>query len=406
MAAPRRLLQLYYLISVIGMVVVLALAYQGTYLILKDFNLRKVESNAVSMVSSIWFWRGEHLLDPTTGDLKARIPAGEIQALDRVASAYRDAFGLRRIKLFTLSGLVAYSDDASIIGRQDRLNSYLESAFNNQVVSKVEEGHAPSDLHGELGFDVAVVETYVPLTDYKGAVVGVAEVYLDTTTAFEEVSAELNRFVLLIGILMLLIFTVLSLFMSRGTRKLQVTQSRLETQASRDALTGLYNRGFLEEWLSDQLARSKEAGQQGRVHDVGVVLLDLDYFKQVNDRFGHLVGDQVLIAFARRLESLVRGEDIVGRFGGEEFLVLLPRTHPQGAEALARKLWQGISGTPLEVNGKDFEVTVSIGVSSISPGDLRGDEVLGRADRALYRVKESGRNNFMVEPADGSANSP
>jgi diguanylate cyclase (GGDEF)-like protein len=169
--------------------------------------------------------------------------------------------------------------------------------------------------------------------------------------------------------------------------------------ANTDALTGVFSRHYLERHLSLELERARRFG-----HSMAVLLVDIDHFKRINDRFGHAVGDEVLRAACKRMRTLVpRSCDWLARYGGEEFVVVLADTDLAGAEVVARRINAGIAQTPIETSGGAVSVTVSIGgaavgASSAAPG-LHPGAVLGRADRCLYASKHGGRNRCTMDAA-------
>jgi two-component system cell cycle response regulator len=176
--------------------------------------------------------------------------------------------------------------------------------------------------------------------------------------------------------------------------KKEVTQAtqKLAQMATRDGLTGLRNRRRMNEMLSSEFNRATRFG-----NDLACLLLDLDYFKQINDSLGHGFGDFVLHQFAARLADIVRESDACFRYGGEEFMVLMPQTDIQGAKKTAEKIRRLCDTEPYNNGDHERIVTVSIGVSSLkhraafSPEDL-----LAAADKALYRAKAEGRNRVNV----------
>jgi two-component system cell cycle response regulator len=179
-----------------------------------------------------------------------------------------------------------------------------------------------------------------------------------------------------------------------GLRILQLEDSLVEArenmryQATHDALTTLFNRGIIMELLAKELTRST------RERDCTMLLLgDLDHFKQINDTHGHVVGDEVLREVARRLQSSVRSYDYVGRYGGEEFLIVLNNCDPDGVMARAEEIRMAIARTPVAFSIGPVPVTMSFGVlMSRDWPVLPADELLRRVDAALYEAKEAGRN--------------
>lgn len=174
-------------------------------------------------------------------------------------------------------------------------------------------------------------------------------------------------------------------------------QGRLQEMATTDRLTGLLNRQA-SELLFAQAARE----QKRRPAPLTVMLLDLDHFKKINDRFGHLAGDRVLEATARLLRSSVREVDVCCRWGGEEFLVLLKDCDAAAAGLLAEKLRQRMEAARVEADALELGVTLSIGLTTFGPGDTP-ESALARADTALYAAKAGGRNRVCTAPAPAPA---
>jgi diguanylate cyclase (GGDEF)-like protein len=169
--------------------------------------------------------------------------------------------------------------------------------------------------------------------------------------------------------------------------------------ATTDPLTGVFNRRTFIELAEQELARTRRTGAP-----LALMMLDLDHFKRVNDTYGHLIGDQVLVAFTRLVRECVRRSDLVVRYGGEEFCVLLPGTLLTAATALAERIRAATAARTL--TSLPFRITVSIGVTASAAGAATAlDDLLARADEALYRAKEEGRNRVVtLEPIDrGSA---
>jgi len=180
----------------------------------------------------------------------------------------------------------------------------------------------------------------------------------------------------------------------RFQERLRATYEISLSMALTDALTGLYNRRYLEVHLEKLLQSNKESGKQ-----MGVILIDIDHFKSVNDTHGHNVGDEILKEFAERLKDKLRSFDLVARLGGEEFVAVLPDTTPERAYVIAERLRRSISTEPFPCSIPDgaLEITTSLGGAIIDPGDHTSVEVLERADKCLYEAKESGRNCSVFE---------
>jgi two-component system, cell cycle response regulator len=178
----------------------------------------------------------------------------------------------------------------------------------------------------------------------------------------------------------------------------QLRASVAETieMAVTDGLTGLHNRRYLDSHLQTQFDRAVSRRRQ-----LSVMITDLDRFKSINDRYGHDGGDDVLREFARRLRKNVRGIDLACRFGGEEFVVVMPDTEGHVAEKVAERIRAEIEKTPFAIgrDGVSVPVTVSVGVSSLSRGVDSVGDLMKRADVALYEAKNGGRNRVVAKAA-------
>ena len=164
----------------------------------------------------------------------------------------------------------------------------------------------------------------------------------------------------------------------------------------RDGLTGCFNRTHALEVIDVELRRARRSQAP-----VSLIMFDLDHFKEINDRYGHLCGDAVLTAIGARMQDVLRGSDLKCRYGGEEFLVLLPETSVEGAKRVADTLLRELSEMPIPWKGETLAVTASFGVTTAMPSEIDSTTLIGRADVALYRAKDQGRNcvRLCIEPA-------
>ena len=174
-----------------------------------------------------------------------------------------------------------------------------------------------------------------------------------------------------------------------------LTHEQLRAQARTDPKTGLLNATAWEQEAERELSRALREDQP-----LAVVIADLDHFKRVNDTYGHLVGDRVLAAAATALSGALRSYDSIGRFGGEEFAVLLPHTHPGEADQVAQRLRHQVSTAQVPTaQGEVVQVTVSVGVAVLGSNGSDLTELLAAADLALYRAKADGRDRVSFAPA-------
>jgi diguanylate cyclase (GGDEF)-like protein len=180
--------------------------------------------------------------------------------------------------------------------------------------------------------------------------------------------------------------------MEEKTRRLGEDLSEMRRLADTDALTGLLNRRAFNVFAEDayQHFRRYKRG-------VAVLMIDIDYFKRINDTWGHAAGDEVIKAVGAQVGAAIRTTDKLARFGGEEFVVMLREVDPPTAWSLAERMRRQIADTPVDYRGSPVHVTVSIGVAIVSMSDRDTGDAVERADRALYGAKAMGRNRVVAE---------
>ena len=252
-------------------------------------------------------------------------------------------------------------------------NNDMELAVSEYMSTPVDTINKGSSIKEALEFVKKKHYKRVIVVDEKGNLTGII-------TQRELISLSYERWAILVK--------KYQAELSEINNILENKNKKYETMASTDPLTGLYNRfKFSELYLSSYTAMVQ------RHNDMSMVLLDIDFFKRVNDTYGHNIGDQVLIQISHALLKTLRSIDIVCRWGGEEFIVLLPTASLENATILAEKLRANIEELEIDVAGK---VTASFGVSQVAEGDMMQDAI-ERADKALYLAKNSGRNCIKTE---------
>lgn len=174
-------------------------------------------------------------------------------------------------------------------------------------------------------------------------------------------------------------------------RQLTEAQKQLQKLSRIDGLTQVYNRAYLMEVLEREFQRSQRFRRA-----FSLLFIDLDHFKRINDRHGHACGDAVLQQSVHMIQGMLRAADVLGRYGGEEFLVGLVEMAESTAEHVAQRIRVQVGRRPIEAEGNSVALTLSVGVASLSPETERLEELLRRADRALYRAKGMGRNQVCV----------
>jgi len=170
-------------------------------------------------------------------------------------------------------------------------------------------------------------------------------------------------------------------------RQLMQASKELEEVATHDSLTGVLNRGAIMQALQKT---SMESAQTHKPY--GVIMADIDHFKEINDAYGHAAGDEALKEFTRRLQHALRQNDYLGRYGGEEFLVIIPNATVEIVQATAERLCRAISAASFDLAGESRAMTTSIGAAVSSAVDDSAQNIVAAADRALYAAKLKGRN--------------
>ena len=302
------------------------------------------------------------------------------------------------------------------------LDTLLEDFRNLDLPEGV--GLAVTDLHGRVylyapglerfvGRTAPKVEAYLRSGAQGGAFVGPSpldgeEVVAGSTLVhrypllafagfrLEQVLAPWRRQALAYGgasLALVLVAGTLSVLLVRGQMRLSRQGRALAQLASQDPLTGALNRRAFMDAAQREFARVRRYGGE-----LSCVMLDLDHFKSINDTFGHAAGDLALTAVAGLVRTRLRTPDLFCRFGGEEFVLLLPGTDQDGAAHLAESLRAGLARLELELEGVCFTLTGSFGVAAVLAADASMEQLLARADQAMYQAKEQGRDRVRQAP--------
>jgi diguanylate cyclase (GGDEF)-like protein/PAS domain S-box-containing protein len=173
--------------------------------------------------------------------------------------------------------------------------------------------------------------------------------------------------------------------------QIEQLQSELREQALRDPLTSLFNRRYLAETMERELKLAKREKKP-----VSVIVMDIDRFKKINDAHGHRVGDEFLTEISKLLQGHARGSDVICRYGGEEFLIVMPGANARTARKRAEQLRANCEAMRISHNGKELKVTLSFGVATYPTHGREGEEIVIKADKALYKSKRRGRNCVTV----------
>ncbi len=181
---------------------------------------------------------------------------------------------------------------------------------------------------------------------------------------------------------------------SQQSHSLRGENETLVRLAAKDGLTGLYNHAYIKERLKQEIYRC-----QRYEHPLSLLMIDIDDFKSLNDNYGHVVGDKVLKTLSMLMQEILRPSDIIGRYGGEEFLVILPQTNSENSLAVAERIRENIESYKFEVHpskNKISQVTVSIGLCAFPDHGKTSEDLIAFADESLYAAKKEGKNRVTI----------
>ena len=386
-------------IPAISAALILVFTGIGVWTVVSHYLILFAESSSVNISAALSSMERDSFFTaaPEGGHtVVAEIPSDRLDWLDGRMRELLRPFGIVRIKVYAGDTRIIYSTDRAIIGERDIDNRRLLDALGGKSEAKLVRKDHVRDLENEARLDVDVVESYVPIYN-NGEVVGCFEVYMDVSRYRYEIRQIVTIAIVVIGLIVLIVYGVALNFLQKSTYKLKQAHDILEMYATSDPLTGLYNRRHLFVRARQELSRlQRERGHDNRRVGMSVTVLDLDHFKKVNDTHGHLAGDEVLRETARRILATTRAYDLVGRLGGEEFLIVHPDADYTHARSIANRIWGAIRAEPYLIEDKKIRVTASLGVATLDP-TVESDFIaaLGRADRALYGAKNAGRDRVM-----------
>ncbi len=404
-----RLIRLLVMTALVSIVVIVLLSTYSFYRIFSGFVIASAENDSVRLSRVMIDQQTPFLFDDTashSSDLA--IHDNDIPQLDRNLRLFLRPFGIIKIKIYDKHKRIIYSTEAKLIGKEDKNNQRLMNALAGNVDTKLEKKEKVHDLAEEQLLDVDVVETYVPIKIASGEVLGCFEVYVNVTHYREKVRYGVFVMTALLVLVLAGVFGFSYMLIRRGANQLHQAHEKLESMAKTDALTDIANRGHLMVRGQEEFERLRRYGMKNQpVVTLGCIMIDLDHFKRINDSKGHLAGDQVLRTVAKRLKDSVRPYDVIGRYGGEEFVVLLPDTNLEQSLVVAERIRNSMSGELFDVPGGQIPVTASLGVSCSNENDKGLNDLLKRADEGLYKAKEAGRNrvSWVYHPFDSEIHS-
>ena len=258
-----------------------------------------------------------------------------------------------------------------------------------------------SEEYFETRLRVGIVHAWnnVPLDQYVGAFRILQQVIIDhiprqhtTVTWQDDMRSYLLKILTLDMLLAMETYHEVQIKSLENTvRTLRHEEARLKTEVTVDQLTQLASRAHAMNVLAIHMEEAREKDRP-----LSLIMADLDHFKEVNDNYGHQIGDQVLVSIAARIKSCVRDIDTVGRYGGEEIIVILPHADPDMAQHIAERIRYKVADSPFSIDDFRINMTISQGLATAADGDTV-DTLIQRADTALYSAKRTGRNRTVME---------
>lgn len=397
-----RLMTLFSVSALISIMVILSATFVGIRTIYEDNVLEIAKQQSVSISRALFIRERDLLTGGNMFDARTlHLSVEDFELVDRRMHDYLRPFNILKIKVFSAQKEIIYSTDPTIVGKVDLDNARLQAALKGKVDAKLENKNRIVDLSEEARIDVDVVETYVPVTNGMGEIIGCAEIYMDVTRYRERLASALGSSMTVIGLILAGVFGTLFLVMRGGTKRLHEYEQKLHDLATTDVLTGTANRRFLLSRADVEFSRVQSNRQRANhPESAGCILVDLDHFKHINDTHGHQVGDAVLREVADRFAHCIRRYDTVGRYGGEEFMIIAPNSSFKDVSEIARRVWNEARDRPFEVGNLRLNVTVSVGFSCIEESDVSIGDVIKRADDGLYRAKAAGRDQVFCLQTD------
>jgi len=320
--------------------------------------------------------------------------------VDQTIDSIRNLFGLDIFVLINKQNLdqASWEDGMRTFGKKpnwEHLPQTVISMHGNQLLPKALSTHIRKTDFNKLtsAFKVELDQEnqyaiFQPLQDVSGQTIGSLVMLFDTAQLSKQVQQSLiiGAVAVIIAAASLILFFYW--FVGRIGARMAVNEIRLKQMATHDPLTGLFNRRQFNLMLEDSLYLQTRYGRP-----LSILMIDIDHFKQVNDTYGHPAGDAVLVELAKHLAHQTRTIDRVCRYGGEEFIILLPETDTAGASIFAQRLCEIIASEQWDLgNGTQITVTISIGVASSPDHADTSKTLVFAADKALYKAKQTGRN--------------
>ena len=303
----------------------------------------------------------------------------------------REDYDIIKIKVFSDVGLTIYSTSKEDIGAINTKDYFHEIVAKGNPFTKMVQKNSKS-LEDQI-ISVDVVETYIPII-IENNFIGAFELYYNVTEYKKSLDVLINRSNYMMYSLAIILILVLLATIFRIRKDVKVRkhyENKLKQMSNTDRLTGICNRRRIEDLLTSEIEKYKRYKR-----DSSLFLLDIDHFKKVNDIYGHPAGDKVLIDVVNNCKNALRETDIIGRYGGEEFIVILPELGHTMAIQVAERVRSAVESSSSTFGKEIINVTISIGIAHFSGfKNLSDEKLIEHADKNLYTAKHNGRNQVF-----------
>ena len=384
-------------IAILSTVVITLLTGIGSYRSQMQRLIANAENRAFQVAESLMQREQGTLFQ---SDLESRvqvsIPETELARLDSRVRDFLRPFGIVRISIYNADRSAVYSSDQAMAGRPGEGNASVATALSGTTSSSLVRSARLKNLAGEKMADVAVVSTAVPVRDARGRVIGVFELMTDVSGASRELLGTAGKSGAIVLSLFALVWGCALGVTHRLAGRLGEVEDELQRMAITDPLTGIANRRQIIHRIAEEFARYVRKRKDGaKSAPLCLVMADVDLFRMINDTYGHAVSDGVLREIAARIVHALRPYDLVGRFGDEEFLVLLPETELEEGWRVAGRIRAGVADEAVRIEDHLIQVTASFGIACVQSGEKDYTAALKRAASGMSRAKEAGRNQVV-----------
>ncbi len=350
-------------------------------------SIKAYENASVGSVKAIFesATKGSPIDEPLTGK--------EYNDFSKFFDELEENTNYKVIVVWTTDGTLVYcSNPNAMLGKKREISGNFAKALKGKRISEIERGAKVEVNGGELIGDA--LEVYFPIYDTNGKeIINVFEIYAPLTainkTLASTRSALVGLFAFLFIIMAIYAETVAAVLTSKNQGLKSLTE-KLEFLSVTDGLTNIYNHRYFRDALKNEYNRSKRLNK-----NLGLIMIDMDYFKTINDVYGHQTGDAVLEKVARTIEANIRIIDTVARYGGEEFVVILPESNDKECLNTAERLRKSIEEIDISVDGEKLKITASFGVAVYPDCADTESDLVNAADSALLIAKEQGKNSVL-----------